>query len=216
MAEDSKWGVVYAGFRFGAVLQLAVGPVCMFVLGTAASYGFWQAMGAVSAVVLTDALYIFLAIIGLGALLKHRPALSRVLQIAGGAVMVAFGAVSLLGVFGLSLTAAFHIPAAVHASNAFLFAALLTLSNPLTILFWTGVFTSRLAERSFDRLGCVLFGLGAMCSTAVFLSLTAALGGVLRRFSQGVWSTALNALVGVVLIGFGLRTLLKKRRDEVG
>ena len=52
------------GTRFGLLLQLAVGPVCLFVLRTGSEQGAGRGLVAVAGVSLVDALYIALA--GLG------------------------------------------------------------------------------------------------------------------------------------------------------
>jgi len=57
------------GFRFGMLLQLAVGPVCVLVLRTAAESGFWGGLQIVLSVALVDALFIALAAAGAAALL---------------------------------------------------------------------------------------------------------------------------------------------------
>jgi len=46
------------GFRFGMILQIAVGPLCLFIFQTAVTSGFFTAMIGVMGVALVDALYI--------------------------------------------------------------------------------------------------------------------------------------------------------------
>ncbi len=77
-------------------------------------------------------------------------------------------------------------------------------------MFWAGVFSQRAAEQAADWRGMALFGLGAVLSTSVFLSVVAALGGLTHAFQPHVAIQILNLLVGLVLIGFGIRTAVKK------
>jgi threonine/homoserine/homoserine lactone efflux protein len=86
----------------------------------------------------------------------------------------------------------------------------LTLSNPLTILFWAGVFSTKLAEENFQRGQVYAFGGGAVLSTAFFLSLVSFLGSLMNARVPAIFIQALNFTVGLVLVGFGLRTMLKK------
>jgi threonine/homoserine/homoserine lactone efflux protein len=74
------------GFKFGMVLQFAVGPVCLFLFQTSVAHGLGPAMKGVIGVSLVDALYIAAAILGLGALLRARPRLQSSIQIFGGIV----------------------------------------------------------------------------------------------------------------------------------
>lgn len=58
------------GLRLSIILQLSIGPVCLFILQTAIARGITEALKAVLAVVLVDAFYILLALYGLGTCLK--------------------------------------------------------------------------------------------------------------------------------------------------
>ena len=200
----------FKGFRMGMLLQIAVGPVCAYIFQAAAGAGFWAAESGVLGVALADALYIFAALLGMGTLIERRPALKSALKYGGAAVMMLFGALMLVGVAfpgllpGLKLTTR---DAGVFASTA-----LLTLSSPLTIVFWAGAFAQRAAEEGVKREDLALYGLGAVCSTLVFLSAVAALGGVTRSFLPEAAISVLNVVVGLVLIGFGIRTVVKKDR----
>lgn len=60
------------GLKFGMLLQLAVGPMCLLVFNTAKNAGFWVALSLVLAITLVDAFYIILA-----AMLSANAALPR-------------------------------------------------------------------------------------------------------------------------------------------
>ena len=198
------------GFRLGILLQIAVGPVCAFIFQAAAAHGFWAAEAGVLGVTLADALYIFAALLGVGALLNGKTVLKRVLKYGGAGVMMLFGAWLLLGAALPGVLPGFKL---ASGGGVFAGATLLTLSSPLTILFWVGVFGQRAAEQSATRRGLMLYGIGAVLSTLVFHTAVAALGSVLQGFLPDVAIRVLNGVVGVVLIVFGMRTAVK-RVDE--
>ena len=56
------------GLKFGMILQLAVGPMCLMVFNTAKNVGFIVAITLVLAIALVDAFYIILASLGVS---KH-------------------------------------------------------------------------------------------------------------------------------------------------
>ncbi|MFA9382080.1 MAG: LysE family translocator, partial [Acetanaerobacterium sp.] len=172
--------------------------------------GFAPAQMGVAAVALVDALYILAAIFGMGVLLNRSPKAKRTLQYFGAAVLVLFGVSSILGVFGIVFLPTMSIGVQGHTSDVFFSALLLTLSNPLTILFWAGVFSAKIAEKRMTRKEIYLFGLGAVLSTAFFLTLVAGVGSVVNIFITDLAVMLLNAIVGVVLILFGVKTALKK------
>lgn len=59
------------GLTTGLVLQLAIGPVFIFIANIAFQKGLTNALFAVSAVTIVDYIYIAMAIIGLGKILEQ-------------------------------------------------------------------------------------------------------------------------------------------------
>lgn len=202
--------MLFKGFRLGMLLQIAVGPVCLFIFQTAAVSGFLPAESGVIAVALADALYIFAALLGVGALIGKRPGLKAVLKYAGGAILILFGLNLVVSTFWEGFLPGLSLSKSAGAGSAFLRAALITLSCPLTILFWLGVFSQRAAEQAADRRGMALYGLGAVLSTLVFMTVIAAIGGLTHTFLSDTVVHILNLLVGLALIAFGIRTVIKK------
>jgi threonine/homoserine/homoserine lactone efflux protein len=192
------------------LLQIAVGPVCLFIFQTAAISGFLPAGSGVIAVVLVDALFIFAALAGIGALIEKRPGLKATLKYAGAAVLILFGLNLVIGSIWTGFLPALNLSETAGADSAFLRAALITFSCPLTILFWAGVFAQRAAEQNLDKRGMALYGLGAVLSTLASLTVVAALGGLTHTFLSEPVIRVLNLIVGLVLIGFGVWTAVKK------
>jgi threonine/homoserine/homoserine lactone efflux protein len=210
---NKKAHILIKGFRLGILLQIAVGPVCFFIFQTAAVSGFLAAESGVLGVVLVDSLFILAALMGLGALIEKKPALRRALKYVGAAVLVLFGLNLIAGAFNDGFIPGLDL-SDTGAGSAFLRAALITLSSPLTIIFWAGVFSQRLAEENLHRRDMTAYGLGAVLSTLIFLSATAALGTLTNAFLSDDAIRILNAVVGLLLIVFGIRTAVKKSNCE--
>jgi len=198
------------GFRFGLLLQIAIGPVCLLILQTAIVSGFTVAESGVLAVVLVDGLFIFAAIWGIGALFTRFPGAKTVLKVFGGLVLVLFGLNNILALAGFTLIPGLSLSGHTATSSFFTTMLLMTLSNPLTILFWAGVFSTKLAEENFLPGQVYAFGGGAVLSTAVFLTAVALLGNLMNAYVPQFFIEILNGLVGLVLVGFGFRTMLRK------
>lgn len=197
----------WSGFQFGMLLQLSIGPVCLFLLQCAAALGFWKALPEVCGVVLADGCYILAAVYGVGALLKRRGALRSALGRAGGLTLCGFGVLALWQAWrGAPLSTGFALQQGV-----FWQAALLTLSNPLTILFWTGVFAARIGEAKEGRAGVVAFSCGALCAALCFLTAVAWLGGWLRGFLSPQLLRGLNGAVGCAFLYFGWKFFLRAK-----
>lgn len=196
-------GVFLRGLRFGMMLQLSVGPVCLFVLQVASAHGFSQGMAAVAGVVAVDALYVSLAVMGTGALLR-RKRVRKVVLVVGASTLFLFGLDDILTAFGIPFLPSLDLADGVAGAGPFLYAVLLTASNPLTILFWGGVFASE-AEMAEGRLP--LFGVGCVCATAIFMTVASAIGSLAGNVIGMGSLEWLDAVVGIALVVFGVRLL---------
>lgn len=205
-------GTVARGFGFGMLLQIAIGPVCLFILQTSIAQGLGPALTGVLGTALTDGAEILLAALGVGAALKHRPGLQRVMKYFGAAVLFLFGADGVLGFFGRSLFFHWELPAA--AGGVFLKTVLLALANPLTVLFWAGVFAAKIANEKMTGRSLAAFGSGCVLSTLFFLSAVALVGSVARPTLPEMVVRLFGLLVGVSMFFFAFRTLLKRAEGE--
>lgn len=201
--------MIFKGFRFGMLLQLAVGPMCLLVFTTSTTHGFLVGLSLVFAITIIDALYISLSGIGIGAIIgKDR--IKHIFKIFGGAIMVVFGVNTLLGVFDLSIIPSIFQVDDLNSQNIFIQGLFLTASNPLTILFWSGVFSAQVVENNLKKKQLFFFGLGCVLSTIAFLVFIAIMGSVLGVFLPPIVMKLLNIFVGFALIFFGIKLLTKK------
>jgi threonine/homoserine/homoserine lactone efflux protein len=194
--------MIVKGFRFGLLLQLAVGPVCVFVLNQASNSGFAKGMAAVAAITLVDAAYIFLAIAGISRFVDFER-YRKPFAIIGAAVILYFSIDIFLGaVAHISLLP--KVPILSDRESSFLGALVLTASNPLTILFWSGVFSAKIVEERMSKGAVCWFGLGAVLSTVLFLTLIAGTGVLLHDFLPAAVMKILNIAVALFLIYFAV------------
>jgi threonine/homoserine/homoserine lactone efflux protein len=202
--------MILKGFKFGLLLQIAVGPICVFIFQTAMTSGLPLALTGVVGVALIDTLYILFAILGLGALINKYDNAKKILTYFGALVLVLFGLSIIFEVLGMPLLPSFSLMSSKNVSNVFIKVIILTLSNPLTIVFWAGVFSARLVDEDMIKSDMFMFGVGAILSTLFFLSLIAIIGMFADAFLNANVLNILNIVVGVVLIFFGIQTALKK------
>jgi threonine/homoserine/homoserine lactone efflux protein len=191
----------FEGLGFGLVLQISVGPVCVAVLHKGLDQGFRQAWAMVWGVALVDALYIVLSLAGVSALLRV-DSVRTVVGLLGALVLVYFGLRYISSPAGLSRVE--NSDASLWRS--FTFGAGLTLTNPLTILFWAGVLGAMLATRTLEPMGNVVyFAAGCVVATLLFLTGVALAGHFLERALTPRLAVWLNRAVGVLLIAFAIR-----------
>ena len=198
--------MIVKGFKFGMILQLAIGPVCLFIFQTGVAAGFWAGFSGVLGTVLVDGSEILLAILGVGAILQRSKNARVILKYGGAAILILFGVANILGAFGVDILPGLT---AGTSDNVFWQTALLALSNPLTILFWAGVFAAKIVEEGMEKQDLPPFGLGCALSTLFFLSLVSAVGSVSRIVLPEIVIVVLNVIVGCVMILFGIKNLRK-------
>lgn len=204
--------MVFKGFKFGMILQLAVGPVCLFIFKTGGNQGFISSESAVLGVTLIDTLYILLAITGITSIIE-REKIKYVLKVFGALIVGIFGLLTILGIFKLEVIPNLNLLGGLKVRNSFLEGTVLTASNPLTILFWAGVFSSKIVEEKLTRQDVYLFGFGSVSATLFFLTIIAAIGSVTGYFLPVELISMLNLIVGVVLIYFAYRMIVKRVRN---
>jgi threonine/homoserine/homoserine lactone efflux protein len=191
------------GFIFGMLLQLTIGPVFLYVINIAITNGFMAAFVSTAGVTLADAVYITLALAGITGLAKNEK-MQIYFKLAGGIVLVLFGLYIIFDVLSHGLLTGASVPHRIDSGAGFLFAFLLTLSNPLTIIFWSGIFALKISEKKMNKGNLYLFGLGAVLSTLVFLSAAAGLGSVFHAYLPGPAVNILNLAAGIAILVFGV------------
>ncbi len=206
--------MVLKGLKFGMILQLAVGPMCLMVLNTAVDCGILSGMYLVLAIALIDAFYIALSGLGASAIIA-KDKVKIAVKIIGCIILVFFGLNTILNVFDINILPNISLFSDYKSGNLFLQGIILTASNPLTIIFWGGVFTTQIADNNLTRFQLFLFGAGCVLSTLIFLSGIALFGYFIGSFIPGIVINILNILVGAFLIFFGIKLLVKKNKAEV-
>lgn len=196
------------GLRLGLLLQLSVGPVFIFVLQTAIARGIGDALAAVLAVTLVDAGYIILALLGVGTWLNQKQQLQTGLRYLGALVLLLFALQTFSSIFTMTQLAATDKIAPL--SDSFTAAALLTLSNPLTIIFWLGILSAQATQQQFTCMQLVYFCGGCLSATFVFLSCIALAADKCAFLLTPALQQFINIALGLMLIIFACKMLRHK------
>ncbi len=205
--------MVWKGLKFGMLLQLAVGPMCFMVFHTSTTDGFVYGLYLVSAIALVDAVYIALSCAGVAAII-NRARVKAAMKVIGCLVLVFFGANTIAGVFDFSFLPNAALFSGASSKNLFVQGLLLTASNPLTIIFWSGMFSTQMIENKWNKKQLFFFAAGCVLATVTFLTAVALLGSIVSGFLPPVIIQILNVAVGIVLIFFGIRLLCKKNTEQ--
>jgi len=186
------WKTMFRGFSTGMLL----------VVNTAIQNGLAKGFAAVVGVTVGDFIYITLAILGIGKLLE-RQKIKRIFAALSALVLIAFGIAMIQKGLAWSGIKDLDVLNGGVVRN-FVFALMLTISSPLTIIFWTSIFATKSIEYSLTKRELVVFGLSAGASTLVFLGMCI-IGLSLVKTMIPSWIIQwLNIVVGAFLIYYGM------------
>ncbi|PIE34844.1 hypothetical protein CSA56_06585 [candidate division KSB3 bacterium] len=200
--------VFISGLSTGLVLQLAIGPVFFFILNISLQRTLLDGFCSVLAVSLVDYFYILLAIIGVGKLLEKKT-VQKKLAIISSVVLMMFGMVMLGSVGNILAETTVQAHRTSNYWSSFLSALLLTISSPLTIVFWTGLFAAKAVEYGYTKKQLVIFGIAAGLATVLFLGASVTILSALQASVPVTLVRLLNVLVGILLILYGAVRLFK-------
>lgn len=201
--------MVFKGFKLGMLLQLAIGPVCIFIFQMASLNGFFITEMGVLGAALVDGFFIVAAILGIASIIDRKN-VKMFLKIFGAIIMFIFGLSTILNQVNINFLPTLNMHDISTSSNAFGNAIIITVSNPLTIIFWAGIFSTKVVEENIKRQDMYSFGFGALLATIFFLTLINLMGNFFKMFFSAIFIQILNIIVGFLLMYFGIKMILKK------
>jgi threonine/homoserine/homoserine lactone efflux protein len=188
------------GLAVGFTVAAAVGPISLLTIRRTLAHGRVYGLASGMGVALADASYGGIAAFGLTALTAVLVGIRPALAFVGGAFLV-----------WLAIRTIRAAPATHEASvrerpglaGAFLSIYGLTMTNPMTILSFAGIFAALgLTGRSGAEAALLTLGV-FLGSAAWWIGLTAVVGRLRSRLTPAV-VTWINRLSGAVLLAFGL------------
>lgn len=189
------------GLMTGLVLQLAVGPVFFFIINLTLQKTIFDGLVGALAVTTVDYFYITLAILGVGEILQKKK-VKKVFGIISSIVLMIFGALLIKGIStgGYSVTEQVKT---MSLFSSFTSVFVLTISSPMTIVFFTSLFTAKALEYNYAKKELFLFGLGTGSATFLFMGTSVVLFSLLGGAIPSLLIQVLNGIVGCLLIGYG-------------
>ncbi|MEK3771943.1 LysE family translocator [Paenibacillus sp. FSL R5-0887] len=202
------WEWMAKGMLLGLSIAAPLGPISILCIKKTLSSGFKTGLCCGLGAATADAVYGSIAGFGLSALTAFLVDYKTVLQALGGLFICYLGMKSLLELPDTDSTA----PNSPKSSlNSYIVTLLLTLSNPMTIIFFLGIFSASgvlLSHSSSNMpflvsgvfLGSALWWMGLTGSTALFRT-----NIMLGRSKQLMF----NKLSGLVMLSFGIVSLIQ-------
>ena len=190
-------------FLFGVVTGLAVGPIALFIIQQSIARGFGVGLRCALGASLADLTYAVVAFTAGATLLPYLESARGTIRLIGSLLLLALGAWIVASALGRR-----GAPHAAHSTRRMhptLLTYLLTIANPMTIVFMIGLasqlpLVTASLPAALGLAACVFAGT-FLCGVVFSLG-GAGLGRVIER--PGV-IRALEVASGLGIVGFGVR-----------
>ncbi|MDD5721368.1 MAG: LysE family transporter [Candidatus Pacebacteria bacterium] len=189
------------GLFTGLVLQLAIGPVFIFIINLTLQKTALDGLVATLGATFADYIYITLAIFGIGKLLEKEK-VKRIFGIISSFVLIIFGIFIIKNIFTESVSINPNINS-ISLLSSFIYTFFLTLSSPLTIFLWTSLFTAKAMEYNYSKKELLVFGFSTGLATFVFIGTFVIVFSFIKGTIPMILIQALNLIVGLLLIVYG-------------
>jgi threonine/homoserine/homoserine lactone efflux protein len=199
------------GLGTGMILQLAIGPVFFFIMNLVLQRTIFDGLAGVLAVTIVDYFYISLGIIGIGKLLKNKK-FKKSFGIISSIVLMIFGFFIIKGLTNFNFSNTINSTTSLFMSFVSVF--ILTISSPMTIVFFTSLFTAKAVEYDYTKKDLILFGLGTGLATFLFMGSSVIVFSLIKGAIPLLLIQILNLIVGCLLMGYGLVRLIKVLKNK--
>lgn len=194
--------LIFSYIFLGISLAAPIGPVNAAQLDRGIKGGFLNAWLVGLGATLADIIYMLFVYLGLVHFLEI-PILKTFLWLFGFFVLVYTGVESLLGAGKISMSNQRTSPT---YSKSFFSGFFMSLANPLTIMFWLGIYGAVLAnaKASFSTNQLIVYSSAIIFGLLIWDVTMACVASTFRKFLTNNLLTAISIISGFSLIGFGL------------
>jgi threonine/homoserine/homoserine lactone efflux protein len=198
--------VLARGGAIGFLVAAAIGPIAMLCIRTTLERGRIAGIAAGMGVAVADTIYAAIGAYGIsfvGAALSNGESW---LKLVGGIVLIAFG-IYLARKQPVSAVEEKEVPKSIVADFGMTLA--LTLTNPMTILSFAGLFAGVSGLRGFPLSEIPALLLGVFAGSAVWWLALAFVIGLIRHKISPTTMLWINRGSAAAIIGFGLYVLVE-------
>ncbi|MDR3092555.1 MAG: LysE family transporter [Endomicrobium sp.] len=196
------------GLRIGLLLQVGgIGPICMLVFRLSLSLPIAKLLVGIVGITLADVIYTGLAVLSISAIMKKIQGYQRIFDIVVGIALMVFGV--------LFITAGHVVDSnTFQGHDLFFWLFGLTIANPITILFITGIFSLEISKRNMNLKESGVFAFGFSLAAPIFLTFVASVGSLTGKIFPSVIIQIINTMMGFVLVFLGARNIFFKGKKK--
>lgn len=190
-------------FFLGVSLATPIGPVKATLLNTGIKNGFFHAWFFGLGAVVTDILYMIMVYFGVGHFIEI-PFIKTLLWSFGFFVLMYTGIENLLTIHSIEMDSKFG--KVVRLRHSLLSGFLMALLNPLTILFWLGIYGSVLVGGAGTLTGVeiILYSIFILLGISLVDFIMATISGGSRKMLSPSFLKIISVISSLSMIGFGI------------
>ena len=190
-------------FLLGISLAAPIGPVKATLLNLGIKNGFFHAWFFSLGAIATDLTYMFLVYIGIGRFIEY-PFIQSILWSFGCFVLLYTGIENLLTMHKVKLDSNFK--RMIRLRHAFLSGFLIALLNPLTILFWLGIYGSVLlgGSNKLNDFQIGMYSISILLGILLVDFIMASISSGSRKLLSKKFLNTVSAVSSISMIGFGI------------
>ncbi|MGD6855423.1 LysE family transporter [Bacillus infantis] len=195
-------GIYISYIVLGLSLAAPIGPVNAVRLEKGLKNGFWHAWIVGAGSMIADGVYMLIVYLGLVQFLDS-PMIQTFLWLFGGFILLYSGIEGMMNANKISVT---YIRSKESLLKCFFTGFIMSVSSPLSILFWLGIYGSVLAKTasSFGTGQLLVYSLMIFIGLGLWDIFVAGLTSGFRRFLTSKAIIIISMLSGLSLILFGI------------
>lgn len=186
----------------GLSLSAPIGPINAAQLDKGLKKGFWHAWLFGLGAVMADILYMVLVYMGVVHFLST-PFMQTFLWLFGAFVLIYSGIESVISAGKVTISSDKKDESLLSSMSS---GFLMSLSNPMTILFWLGIYGSVLVKTAADNGtgNLILYSAAVIFGVLIWDFLMAGMASTFRKYLSNRGISIISFISGLSLIGFGI------------
>jgi threonine/homoserine/homoserine lactone efflux protein len=205
LLKTQTW-VLAQGGAIGFLVAAAIGPIAMLCIRTTLERGRIAGIAAGMGVAVADTIYAAIGAYGISFVGAALTSGETWLKLVGGIVLIAFG-IYLARKHPVSAVEEKEVPKSIVADFGMTLA--LTLTNPMTILSFAGLFAGVSGLRGFPLTEIPALLIGVFAGSAVWWVALAFVIGLIRHKISPTTMLWINRGSATAIIGFGFYVLIE-------
>lgn len=206
LLASQAW-VLVKGFGIGFVVAAAIGPIAMLCIRTTLERGRIAGIAAGMGVAVADTIYAAVGAYGISFIGAALASNEITFKLIGGLVLIAFGIYLARQRPNATAEDSREVPKSLVADFSMTLA--LTLTNPMTILSFAGLFAGVSGLRGFEFNTIPALLVGVFAGSAIWWVALAFVIGLIRHKISSAAMLWINRGSAAAIIGFGLYTLVE-------